>query len=233
VKLYNTLTFFDGLAANGAKTKNGFVIHTSSDEKFESKKLIFSTGIIDVIPNIDGYTECWGVSVLHCPYCHGYEVRNEKTGILGNGEYVFEFSKLISNWTKDLTLFTNGPLTLTAEQITKIEKHKIKIVEKEIEKLEHTNGYIRNIIFNDGTRSSMKALYARTPFTQHCNIPETLGCEMTNEGYIITDIFQRTSVHGIYASGDNATRMRTVANAVATGTAAGMTANKDIIEEAF
>jgi thioredoxin reductase len=122
---------------------------------------------------------------------------------------------------------------LTAEQTARVVKNKIKIVEKEIEKLEHTKGYIRNIIFRGGTKYSVKALYARSPFEQHCTIPEALGCEITDQGYIKTDSFQRTTVHGIFASGDNTTRMRTVANAVAMGTTAGMTANKEIIEEEF
>ena len=233
VGLYDTVSFFKGLAINGTKTKNGFAIQAASGEKFGSKKLIFATGISDIMSGIDGYAECWGISVLHCPYCHGYEVRNIRTGILGNGEYGFEFSNLISNWTNDLTLFTNGTSTLTDEQTTKIESHNIKIVEKEIEKLDHSSGYIQNIIFSDGTKSSVKALYARAPFIQHCIIPESLGCDVTNEGYIKVDTFQRTSVHGIFASGDNSTRMRTLANAVATGTAAGMAANKEIIEEEF
>lgn len=122
---------------------------------------------------------------------------------------------------------------MTTEQTAKVENNKIKIVEKEIEKLEHTNGYIQNIIFRDGTKSPTKALYARSPFVQHCTIPETMGCEMTDQGYIKTDSFQKTIVHGIFGSGDNTTRMRTVANAVAIGTTAGMTANKEIIEEEF
>jgi thioredoxin reductase len=119
------------------------------------------------------------------------------------------------------------------EQTAKVEKNKIKIVEKDIERLEHSNGYIKNIIFRDGTKSSIKALYARSSFVQHCTIPETLGCEMTDQGYIKTDSYQKTTVHGIFASGDNTTRMRTVANAVAMGTTAGITVNKEIIEEEF
>ena len=152
---------------------------------------------------------------------------------MGNGEYGFEFSSLISNWTKDLTLFTNGTSTLTAEQTAKIEKHNIKIVEKEIEKLEHTNSQVQNIIFKDGTKSSIKVMYARSPFEQHCNIPETLGCELTDQGYIKIDPFQKTTVHGIFACGDNTTRIRTVANAVAMGTTAGMMVNKEMVEEEF
>jgi thioredoxin reductase len=233
VEKYDTVSFFSGLATSGAKTENGFEIHTSSGETFRAKKLIFASGIKDIMSGIEGYAECWGISVLHCPYCHGYEVKNVKTGILGNGEYGFEFSSLVSNWTKDLTLFTNGKSTLSAGQTAKIEKHEIRIVEKEIEKLEHDNGFIRNIIFKDGTKSPLKALYSRTPFKQHCSIPESLGCEMTDEGYIKTDTFQKTTVHGVYASGDNSSRLRTVSYAVSTGTIAGMMVNKEIIEEEF
>ncbi len=233
VEGYDTVRFFEGLAIKGTKTENGFEIQVSSGETFSAKKLIFATGIKDIMADVDGYAECWGISVLHCPYCHGYEVRNEKTGILGNGEYGFEFSNLISNWTKDLTLFTNGKSSLTAEQTAKMEKHNIKIVEKEIAKLAHSNGYLQNIIFKDGSTSSVKAIYARSPFEQHCTIPETLGCELTDQGYIKIDPFQKTTVHGIFASGDNVSRMRTVANAVAMGTTAGMMSNKEIIEEEF
>lgn len=159
VLAYNTITFFDGFATKGLKTKNGFEIQTESDEKFSATKLVFATGIKDIIPIIIGFYECWGISVLHCPYCHGYEVKNETTGILGNGEYGFEFAKLISNWTKDLTLFTNGASILTTEQTAKLEKHYIKIVEKEIEELQHENGNLKNIIFKDGSKKKLK------PFT--------------------------------------------------------------------
>jgi thioredoxin reductase len=130
VEKYDTVRFFNGLAIKGTKTENGFEIQVSAGGTFSAKKVIFATGIKDIMADIDGYAECWGVSVLQCPYCHGYEVRNEKTGILGNGDYGFEFSGLISNWTKDLTLFTNGKSSLTAEQTARIEKHNIEIVEK-------------------------------------------------------------------------------------------------------
>ena len=233
VEMYNTVEFFNGLATNGAKIENGFEIQVTSGETFTAKKLIFATGIKDIMPNMEGYAPCWGISVLHCPYCHGYEVRNERTGILGNGEYGFEFSKIISNWTKDLTLFTNGASALTTEQTVKLERKHIQIVEKEIEKLEHINGLLQHIIFKDSTTSSVKAIYARPPFEQHCTIPEELGCELTDEGYINVDAFQKTIIKGIFACGDNTTRMRTVANAIAMGTTTGMAVNKELIEEDF
>jgi len=233
VSIYETVEFLNDLATNANRTENGFEIQTLSGDIFSATKLIFATGIKDEKPDIKGFSECWGISVLHCPYCHGYEVRNESTGILGNGEYGFEFSKLISNWTKDLTLFTNGKSTLTVEQSSTLEKHNIKTVEKEIEELEHINWQLQNIIFKDGTKYPVKAIYTRLPFQQHSLIPEQLGCELTEEGYIKIDHSHKTTIKGIYACGDNVSRMRTVANAVSMGTITGMMVNKELIEEKF
>jgi thioredoxin reductase len=233
VAKYSTVQFLDALATAAAKTKTGFEVQVASGETFHAKKLIFATGIKDLLPHIEGVAECWGISVIHCPYCHGYEVRHEKTGILANGENAFEMGQHISNWTKDLTIFTNGPSTLTPEQTNRLKKHEIKIVEKEFAKLEHTGGHLQNIVFTDGTIAYVKAIYARVSFEQHCNIPEALGCELTDKGFLKTDTLYATTVKGIFACGDNMTGIRTVANAVATGTTTGIMVNRELIMEEF
>lgn len=233
VEKYETVTCLSGVAIAGRKITNGFEIETEAGQSFKARKLIFATGIRDIIPAIDGFSECWGISVIHCPYCHGYEVRNQPTGILGNGEYAFEFSTFILNWTKDLTVFSNGASTLSPEQVAQLRRHNIKLVETEVQKLEHATGYLEKIIFKDGTNSRVKALYARPAFEQHCSIPETLGCELTEEGYIKIDAFMKATVPGVFACGDNTTRMRSVANAVSMGTMAATVANKEIIFENF
>jgi thioredoxin reductase len=214
-------------------TTTGFEIQTETGETFTSRKIIFATGIKDIMPGIPGFSECWGITIIHCPYCHGYEVRHQKTGILGNGAYGFGFSSLISNWTNDLTLYTNGKSDLTPEQTAKLQRHNINIVEDEIGKLDHENGNLRHIIFKNGKSAEVKALYTHIPFVQHCAIPRSLGCELNSDGYVKVDPSQKTSIHGIFACGDNTSRMRTVANAVAMGTTAGMVVNREIIEENF
>ncbi|GAB4022439.1 NAD(P)/FAD-dependent oxidoreductase [Spirosoma migulaei] len=233
VQHYATVTFFTGLATNGIKTDYGFAIQVASGETFRASKLIFASGIQDHTPPIDGLAACWGITVLHCPYCHGYEVRNEPTGLLGNGEDGLELATLISNWTTRLTLFTNGKSMLTADQTTKLQQHAINIIEKEIERLEHTDGQLHSLVFKDTTKLPVKAIYTRSQFEQQCKIPELLGCELTNDGYIRIDAAQETTISGIYACGDNATRIRTVANAVAMGTTAGMAVSKKLIFENF
>src|SRR5687768_5885037 len=164
---YDTVTFLNGTAVKGQNEGNGFLIELQTGEIFKSKKLLFTTGVKDILPDIKGLSDCWGISVLHCPYCHGYEVKNTKIGLLGNGDLGFELSRLISNWTKDLTLFTNGKSNLTSEQSNKIIEHKIRIIEKEISHLEHKQGYIERIVFNDGTGEYIKTLFARGDFKQH------------------------------------------------------------------
>ncbi|WP_316839471.1 NAD(P)/FAD-dependent oxidoreductase [Pedobacter gandavensis] len=233
VEKYESVTFFRGLATEGLKTENGFEIKVASGEIFNASKLIFATGIRDVLPDIEGFAACWGISAIHCPYCHGYEVRNQKTGILGNGASGFELAKLISNWTRDLTLFTNGISKLTNEQTDQLNKHNIKVVENEIERLEHEEGYIQSLIFKDQGSSVLKAIYSRNPFEQHCRIPETLGCELNEDGFLIVDQFQQSSMAGVFACGDNTTRLRSVANAVAMGAIAGATATNKLIFEQF
>lgn len=233
VEKYDTVHFLNARATTGVKTQHGYKIQVESGETFTAGKLVFATGIRDMLPPIPGVSECWGKSALHCPYCHGYEVRNEKTGILGNGEYGFEFSALITNWTKNLTLFTNGPSTLTVNQTEKLKSKSISIIEKEIETLEHNNGQLSALVFRDGTRTSLSALYIRAPFEQHCSIPQQLGCKLDEDGYLEVNPAQKTTVDGIYACGDNVTRSRSVANAVSMGTIAGMMVNKEMCMEAF
>ena len=233
VEKYDIVKIITQLATAGSKTESGFEIQTDAGQTFKARKLIFATGIKDIMPAVKGFAACWGISVIHCPYCHGYEVRNEQTGILGNGEYAYEFSPFILNWTKNLRVFTNGPSSLSPDQASKLRNRNIKLVENEIEELIHTKGHLEKIIFKDGTSTSVKALYARTAFEQHSSIPEALGCELTEDGYIKIDQFQKTSVEGVFACGDNTTRMRSVANAVAMGALAATVVNKEIIFEDF
>lgn len=232
VLTYDTIKIINDLAVSGQRTKNGFIISTKSGEKFEAKKLVFATGIKDIMPNIKGFSECWGISVIHCPYCHGYEYRNVKTGILSNGENAFHLAPLVNNLTNDLTILSTGKADFTSEQLAKLDKHNIRIIEKEILEIEHESGYIKNVIFKDDSKMNFDAIYAVIPFKQHSDIPVSLGCELTEQGYIRVDNFQETNIKGVFACGDNS-GMRSIANAVYTGGMTGSIVNKKLADELF
>ena len=233
VSQYKTVNFYTGTAVDAIKKEKGFEIKTSAGDFFYSKKLIIATGLKDAMPDIKGFAECWGISVIHCPYCHGYEVRNERTGILGNGDYGFEFSRLVSNWTKDLALYTNGKSMLNVQQAEKLTKHNIPIVEKEIDSLQHTNGQIQTITFKDNSKTPITAIYARPQTTQHSEIASQLGCELTEQGRVKVEMSQQTTIPGVYACGDCSNSSRDLAIAVSSGVIAGGTCNKEMILEEF
>ncbi|WP_431610984.1 NAD(P)/FAD-dependent oxidoreductase [Chryseobacterium sp. 'Rf worker isolate 10'] len=233
VEKYDTIQFYNGMVVKTKKTTEGFEVETSSNEMFYAKKLIIASGVKDMMPEIPGFAECWGISVIHCPYCHGYEVKNEITGILSNGDMGYEFSKLIFNLTKNLTLFTNGKASLSKEQIEKLNQNKIILNEDEIKEIKHENGVIQKLVFKNDEEVSLQALYAKIPFEQNINVSADLGCELTEQGFIKVDMMQKTNIPGVFACGDNVTMMRSVANAVAQGNFAGAVVNKELADEEF
>lgn len=233
IENYKTVKFYSGLATSGAKVDNGFEIKTDSGDCFTGKKLIFATGLRDLMPDIDGFAECWGKTVIHCAFCLGYESKNKKAGVIGNGDYGYKISKLTKNWTKDVTLYTNGKSTLTDDQLKKLTKHNIDVIETEVDRFEHTNGYVEAIVFKDGSKTPIQAIYTKAHFVQHCDIPKQLGCEFTELGLITVDEFQKTTVPGIWACGDNASTMRSVSNAVAKGTLSAVMVTEELIDEEF
>lgn len=233
VEKYETVKFYNGLATNGTKTAQGFEITTDTKDKFTAKKLIFATGIKDIMPDIKGFAECWGISVIHCPYCHGFEFRKKATGILADGARGFHLASVVNNLTENITILTNSKVDFNEVQIAKIKKHNIEIIETTIIEIEHENGKIKQVIFSDGTKKSFDALYAALPFAQHSEIPKSLGCEQTEQGYIKVSPFQETTISGVFACGDNSNMMRSIANAVYTGNLTGAVVNGKLVEESF
>lgn len=233
VGAYETVKFYTGSAVSGTKKANGFEITTAANDKFTAKKLIFATGIKDTMPEIKGFAECWGISLVHCPYCHGYEYRNQNTAIIANGERAFHLASLVSNLTKQVTLLTNGKIDFEPEQLKKLEKHSIQIIETKVSEVTHKDGHLQKIIFDDRTELSFDVAYASIPFTQHSAIPASLGCELTEHEHIKVDNLQKTTVEGVFACGDNAAAMRSVANAVYSGNLTGAIVNGLLTGERF
>lgn len=230
---YPTIKFLNGKVVNASSIANGFNVTIENGTTFRSKKIIIASGVKDILPAIRGFAECWGISVLHCPYCHGYEVRGKETGIIANGEIGFELAKLISNWTKKLTLFTNGSVNLDQESITKLKRKNININDQEIEEIIHDNGYVRQLKFRNGSVHKIDAIYARGTFEQNTEAIADLNVELNEQGYIAIDNFKQTSTFGVYAAGDCTTMMRAVSDSVYSGSMAGVFINKQLIEEEF
>lgn len=233
VEEYDTVEFYIGKADSAKQTDNGFEVTIENGEKFSSKKLIIATGIIDEIPNIRGFKESWGISLIHCPYCHGYEYRNKKTAIIANGDRAVHLASLVKNLTQNVTLLTREKENFTKEQLEKLENNQIKIIETEILELKHENGYAKSLVFEDGKEIHFDAVYGSFSFRQHSDVPKDLGCEFTDFGHVKADQFQKTNISGLYVCGDNSSMLRSVSNAVMTGNVAGVMVNMELVTDHF
>ncbi|MBX2897061.1 MAG: NAD(P)/FAD-dependent oxidoreductase [Cyclobacteriaceae bacterium] len=232
VEVYKTVQFVSDEAIEGKGENGNFEVNTKSGKIFQAKKLLFATGLKDT-HEVKGFDACWGISVIHCPYCHGYEVRDKKIGVVSNGEHAFHITKLVYNLSKNVIVYTNGKSTLTDEQTAKLANRNIMVGEDKLVEAIHDKGQVKKIVFEDGRAVEVDALFVKPNSTQHCTIPEKLGCKLTEHGFLQVDDFQQTTVPGIYAAGDNSTMIRAVAAAVAAGNKAGAVINHDLTDETF
>ncbi len=231
VLAYPTVEWAEATALKAEKRDGGFMVMADNNMGYATQKLLFATGVIDIFPPIQGFAECWGISVLHCPYCHGYEVRGQQTGILLNGDTASQMGHLILNWTDNVTLFTNGESTIKPEDAHRLQQHGVEIIETQVKAFKHDGGQLESVVLEDGQALPLNVLYAHPLREQHSNLPSLLGCETTEHGLIAINNFQQTSVAGVYAAGDNSNLLRSIAAAVASGNMAGAMINKDLVME--
>ncbi|KAB7727342.1 NAD(P)/FAD-dependent oxidoreductase [Rudanella paleaurantiibacter] len=231
---YPNVTLRTGLVVKAEKQTEGFRVTTQPEatdagEDFSARRLLLATGVFDIMPDLPGFAECWGRSVLHCPYCHGYEVHGQPLGVLANGEVGYEMATLIQHWAGHLTLFTNGPSTLTDTQKNVLGQLHIPIVETPIKAIAHQAGMLTHLLLADDSTKPLSAVFSRVPFRQHTNIAEQLGCELQENGLIKVGEVGDTSVPGVFAAGDTKTLYRQVTQAVAGGAKTGAWINRELL----
>ncbi|TKD66788.1 NAD(P)/FAD-dependent oxidoreductase [Flavobacterium sp. ASW18X] len=233
VSKYNTVEFLYDTALKAINYEKHIEVGTEKHGTFTAKKLVLATGIKDVLPTIPGFKECWGISVVHCPFCHGYEIRSKPTALLAKGEMAMHMAGMIHHLTHNLILLTDGEGDLNENQLAKLKKHHIEVVNHKIDSLTHTAGQIENVVFTNGDEIAIEALYAKVPFTLPIGILNALGCSLDENGFIAVDEMQKTTNPNVFACGDNSSRLRSVAHAVASGNKAGAVIHMELVHESF
>jgi len=229
VLAYPNITLISGEATHAVQEDDIFRIEISTGQSATCDKLLLATGLRDIFPDVEGFRECWGISVLHCPYCHGYEVRDEPTVIFANGEAAYHLSVMVHNWSKKLTVVTNGISELRFEEASRLEELGVTVIEKEVSRFEHENGHVKRIAFNDGTHFETNVIYASIPFEQKSDLAEQLGCKISSHNHIEVDDEQRTTIENVFAAGDCTAQARAISVAAASGTKAGFTINLEMV----
>ncbi|HEX5073081.1 MAG TPA: NAD(P)/FAD-dependent oxidoreductase [Gemmatimonadaceae bacterium] len=231
VAAYPTVTFVDAAAVTAMKTADGFSVTLASGDVLESVRLVLAFGISDELPGIPGLAERWGNSVLHCPYCHGYEFSRQRLGVLHLSPKSIHQALLISEWGPT-TLYLDGGPEPDDESLAALRKRQVSLEPAMVKALHGDGSRLSSIELADGRLSPTDALYIGPRTRLNSGIAQQLGCELDDAplGAIIrTDAEKMTTVPGVFAAGDITRGAHTVTFAAADGVTAGLAVHRSLI----
>lgn len=236
LKPYPSVQVRFATAEHAQAIDGGFVVKLDDGSEISSRKLLLASGVIDELPPIEGLAELWGSSVFHCPYCHGWEVRDQPLAVLvPDAERLFHVATLLHNWSSDLVVCTNGEAQLSPEQRQILAKLNLPIREDRLVGIEQANGQLTHLIFDQGEPLARSGLLIGVPQRQRSQLPAQLGCEVSDNpqmpGLIKVQMLGQTSVPGVYAAGDATAGMQQAINAAAGGAMAGAGINHELIQD--
>ncbi|MET4678215.1 MULTISPECIES: NAD(P)/FAD-dependent oxidoreductase [unclassified Luteibacter] len=228
---YPTAAFIDGAVTRARKLDDGFEVTLANGESETGKRLILAGGVTDELPPIEGLWDRWGSTVIHCPYCHGFEVAGRELGVLASSPMSAHQAAMIPEWGPT-TYFTQGEYEPDAEQLERFGARGVRIERSPIVGLHGDAPGLTGVLLADGRLIPMGALFVAPKVTPSSLLFEQLGCA-TDEGpmgiYIRVDDWKQTSVTGVYAAGDVASPMHNASFAIAAGVAAGVGAHQSLM----
>lgn len=185
------------------KEENGLIsVKTADGQIISSKKLIFATGLKERLPNIEGVRAFYGKSLFSCPYCDGWEQRDQPLVLISENAHAVHMAKMIYQWSKDLIICTNGNKTISDEDKLVFERKGILVREEKIARLHGTDGKLEKIIFEDGHEISRTGGFVTTELYQGNQFGASLGCALNENDGIIVDTLGKTNINGVFAAGD-------------------------------
>lgn len=229
---YTSVAFKNSKVINAEEDNGLFKLTTDEGDQFVVRRIVLATGLIDILPEIEGFSELWGKKIIHCPYCHGWEARNQPLAIMMNGKMAHHMAVLVNHWNEDLKIFTNGSGEIDEEDLQYWSARNIEVIDTPVLRLTDTSEGI-DMELSDGRRFSFFSVYSHAERYQFNNeLAIQLGCNISEEGAIVVEESKLTSVKGIFAVGDvSHPTMHQVAFAAAGGNLAGITCNNSLIKE--
>ncbi len=234
VSTYPTVALVSGEVAQASNAAGRFAVRLADGRSFEGRRVILATGISDTLPDIPGLKERWGATVLHCPYCHGYEMRDRLLGVLATHPMAAHQAAMLPDWGPTV-YFSQGRFEPDEKARALLSARGVVIERQPVAALlGDAPPALEAVALSDGRRVSVNALFVAPATQMASSIAHQLGCAF-EEGVlgpvITTDDWKATTVRGVYAAGDAARAMHSITLAMADGAMAGVGAHQSLVRE--
>jgi thioredoxin reductase len=195
-------------AAGTASDGEGFAVTLADGTREAARRLLLATGVVDELPAIDGLAGLWGRGVFNCPYCDGWEVRDQPLAVLGADQRALQLALHLTGWSDDVVWCSNGPLPAPLEEAGRapLAARGVRLQQEPIVRLEGTDGQLKRVVFASGGPLERRAAFLHPPTRQRSDLPGQLGCTLLEDGSVSVGDFGQTSVPGLFAAGDMARR---------------------------
>ncbi|XID94556.1 NAD(P)/FAD-dependent oxidoreductase [Paenibacillaceae bacterium WGS1546] len=230
---YPSVSFVADTAVTIAGADGRFRIETAQGNAFASKKVLFAVGMKDRPLNIPGLAEVYGKSAFVCPYCDGWELRDEPLVVINKGAELMHFAPLISGWTNRFTLCTNGPDELTDDQREELRRHQVPLFDSPIRHIDSDDGIAREVVLEDGTTIPCRGIFFKPDLVPGSDLPRAIGCRIAETGAVVVDELGKTNVPGVFSAGDSASRMHQAIAAASMGAIAAAAMNGELNSESW
>lgn len=228
---------YGGTVVDGSVTdvvrdgSKGVWVLLASGRRIRARRLLVTTGLTDELPAVPGLADRWARDVLHCPYCHGHEVRDQQLGVIGGSPGSVRYAQIVRQWTHDLVYFT-PPDLLTAAERAGLVARAIGLVEGTIEELVvDEDDRLRGVRMAEGAVVPRDALFVPPRFVPRSSLLANLGCTVDDDGWTTTNTTGRTSVPGVWAAGNVVDPRAQVITAAGAGSAAAIAINADLVDD--
>jgi len=228
---YDNVSFLDADAVDAREEEGGFAVTMGDGRTERARRLVLATGVADILPEIDGLAERWGRSVLHCPFCHGYEYRDRPLGVLATGPGSPHQGDLIPDWGPT-TYFTQGEFEPTPEELARFAERGVTVERSPVVELLGNAPHLDAVRLADGRTVPLAAMFTAPKLKMASPIAENLDCEFVEGAlgpYLLVDEMKQTSVTGVFAAGDMAMPMHSALLASSAGMMAGVAAYRSLI----
>jgi thioredoxin reductase len=211
--------------------EGGFTVRLANGRVLTARRILVATGVHDELPAIPGVGERWGRDLLHCPYCHGWEVRDQPIGVLGTQSGSVQHALLVRQWSDDVAFFVHT-YGLTAAEHIQLEARGVQIVDGEIAQLVIENDRLIGVELADGRMIARTAVFVRPGNVPHADgLLAGLGCDVDEAGFVAADAVGQTSTVGVWAAGNVVDPRAQVITAAGAGSAAAIAINADLVQE--